>query len=342
MKLRASIEKGIMAFDRVLAGVTQVLFDERPGLLVLGLHAVFRDELEAAQGHIVPHQGLSRSRLKGLAEALLRVGYAFVGADELLAGLDPGERYALFTFDDGYYNNTLAQEVLGELGIPAIYFITSDNSEYQRCYWPDVLYRELNQRGQAPGAIHAALEEHMGMSGERANESVSALFGEGAFTPRGDIDRPFSAAELARFSRMEGVCIGNQTRSHAILPLLSAGQIEEELNASQRWIEAQTGRAPFAIAYPCGVYNEQVLKIVQERGFTLGFSIEIGKNRFPRSGHYPERLRLRRQSFSGEARLEERLRVLRSDVSLYGPIKNLLDRRRIAAMSVGEATKGGE
>ena len=37
-------------------------------------------------------------------------GYTFVAPADVLRGLDPAGKYALLTFDDGYYNNRLARQ----------------------------------------------------------------------------------------------------------------------------------------------------------------------------------------------------------------------------------------
>ena len=58
------------------------------------------------------------------------------------------------TFDDGYYNNTLALPILEEFDVPAAFFICSDNVQQNRCFWWDVLYRELMAEGAPRSVIY--------------------------------------------------------------------------------------------------------------------------------------------------------------------------------------------
>ncbi|MEJ7665168.1 MAG: polysaccharide deacetylase family protein [Hymenobacter sp.] len=60
---------------------------------------------------------------------------------DVLRGLDPAGKYALITFDDGYFNNHLALPVLRRYGVPATFFISSHHVLSGQAFWWDVVYR---------------------------------------------------------------------------------------------------------------------------------------------------------------------------------------------------------
>src|SRR5205814_127143 len=69
-------------------------------------------------------------------------------------------------------------------------------------------------------------------------------FGEEAFAPIGDSDRPFSANELRNLSMNKHVFLGNHTRDHAILTNYTQDEVEEQIRGAQEDIQAMTGKIP--------------------------------------------------------------------------------------------------
>src|SRR4051812_13209506 len=110
----ATIQNLVRMADDVIARGYLGLFRERGGLRAFLFHSLFRDESEIARQQVDPLQRTTLAQFREFVEYYLGHGYTFVGPDDVLAGLDPEGKYALITFDDGYYNNTLALPVMRE------------------------------------------------------------------------------------------------------------------------------------------------------------------------------------------------------------------------------------
>src|SRR5439155_15926022 len=113
-------------------------FRERAGLLVFLFHSLFRDEREIALNHVDPLDRTTVGQFLEFVAYYRNQGYQFIGPDDLLNGLKPDGTYALITFDDGYYNNTLALPVLQRYQVPAVFFISTDHVRENKCFWWDV------------------------------------------------------------------------------------------------------------------------------------------------------------------------------------------------------------
>ncbi len=66
-----------------------------------------------------------------------------------------------------------------------------------------------------------------------------------------------------------GVEIGGHSVSHADLRRLSLGDLREELALSKARLEDITGVEIISFAYPTGLYNSQVIEMVEEVGFKI-------------------------------------------------------------------------
>src|SRR6185503_14729774 len=98
--------------------------------------------------------GTSVSHLRQLIEYYLDSGYRFIGPPDLLRGLDAGGKYAMLTFDDGYYNNVHALPILQEYRVPAVFFISTNHVRQNKCFWWDVLHRERMAQGARPRDVY--------------------------------------------------------------------------------------------------------------------------------------------------------------------------------------------
>ena len=213
----SGIQQIIRKADAAVARTYLAMFDERSALMPFLFHSLFRDEREIELGQVDPLQRTTVEQFRQFVDYYLRHGYQFVTPEQVLAGLRPGGKYALITFDDGYFNNTLALPVLEEFGVPAMFFISSENVRAGKCYWWDVLHRELLGRGASPRQVYREGVVLKAMPTEKIEAELAARFGQRAFDPRGDLDRPFTPGELRGFARHPTVRIGNHTANHAIL-----------------------------------------------------------------------------------------------------------------------------
>jgi peptidoglycan/xylan/chitin deacetylase (PgdA/CDA1 family) len=313
----ATIQRFVRTADGVIAHAYLSFFRERGGLRAFLFHSLFRDEREIALHQVDPLQRTTVSQFRAFIEYYLSHGYQFVGLDDLLNGLRPTGKYVLISFDDGYFNNTLALPVLHEYKVPAVCFISTDNVLENKCFWWDVLYRERHAQGATPRQIH---RETVGMKTKTTEEIESELkhrFGGDAFRPRGAIDRPFTPAELRDFAREPYVQLGNHTANHAILTNYTPDQARAQIRAAQDSLAEMTGLRPCAIAYPNGAYSRSIVQACVDLGLMIGFTVRPVKNSLRADARSPSGLRLGRFTLEGEFPLETQCRTYRSDVLLY-------------------------
>lgn len=317
----AAVQKAVRNVDAGLARAYLSVRRERPGLLCFLFHSLFRDESEMALNHVNPLDRTTVVMFRELIAYYSACGYRFVTPDEVLDGLDPNGRHALLTFDDGYYNNRLALPVMEEFEAPALFFISTNHVREQKCYWWDVLYRERLAEGAEE---HQAYLDGVAMKSKRTEEMESELtarYGPGALQPRGEIDRPFTADELADFARHRLVHLGNHTANHAILTNYAGDAVRRQVEDCQSALHEISGKTPIAIAYPNGNCDDGVVDICRSAGLKLGFTIVPRKNRLPLIDH-GDPLRLHRFVPHCEMSIASQCHTYRSDMLLYASFRN--------------------
>jgi peptidoglycan/xylan/chitin deacetylase (PgdA/CDA1 family) len=317
----ATVQRLVRGTDGLLARAYLALFRERGGLLAFLFHSLFRDDREIDLDLVDPLQRTTVPQFRTFLEYYLGQGYRFVTPDEVAGGLEPGGKYALVSFDDGYYNNVLALPVLAEYRVPAVFFIATEHVRQGKCFWWDVLYRERVARGASRGAIHREGLSMKANTTGRIEAELRAAFGPGAFTPRGDIDRPFTPAELREFARSPWVHLGNHTADHAILTNYGAEEVREQVLRAQESLAEMTGVRPTSIAYPNGGHNDPIVRACGELGLKIGFTITPVKNRVPGGAGSPAALRLGRFAPHDEIAMETQCRTYRSDLLLYSALR---------------------
>ncbi len=318
----ASIQRLVRATDCLLARAYLGLFRERAGLLAFLFHSLFRDDREIALNQVDPLERTTVSQFQTLIQYYRNCGYQFIGPDDLRDGLRPDGKYALITFDDGYFNNTLALPVLRKYQVPAVFFISTDHVREGKCFWWDVLYRERLARGATPAQIHREGVLLKSRTTERIEAELKSRFGADSFRPRGDIDRPFTPAELREFARMPQVCLGNHTANHAILTNYPTDEIRSQVLRAQNSLTAMTGVRPCAIAYPNGARSGQVEQICDELGLSVGFTTRPAKTPLPIDPHSSNVFRLGRFAPHDDLPMEVQCRTYRSDLLMYGLLRN--------------------
>lgn len=318
-----SMQSLVRSTDDAVARVYLSLFRERAGLISFLFHSLFRDEAEIARDLVDPLQRTTTAQLRQLITYYLSHGYRFVNPDQVLDGLAPGGKYVLLTFDDGYFNNSLALPILDEFGVPALFFISTNHVRQQKCYWWDVLYRERMARGATKAQAYREALSMKGLQTEQIEEKLVQLFGPGAMEPRGDIDRPFSAEELRDFARSPNVYLGNHTANHAILTHYTTEQARDQVLSAQEAVGAMTGKAPIAISYPNGAFNAEIVQMCRQAGLKLGFTVRSGKSPLPIDERSPGLMELKRFIPHGDAPMGVQCKTCRSDISLYGTFRDL-------------------
>jgi peptidoglycan/xylan/chitin deacetylase (PgdA/CDA1 family) len=305
-----------LASDARLADSCLRIFPAAPTLLIFVFHSLFESEAEIARGLMDPQQAVTTAMFRDLVAELRGQGYGFASPEDVIAGLDPSRRFAMLTFDDGYANNIRALPALEEFQVPAVFFIASNYVLTGKPFWWDVAFREMRQRDLGSVKLAAARARWKSLRTCDAEKEVMAEFGSAAFQTVSEIDRPFTAAELAALARHPLVHIGNHTADHAILTNYSPAEMREQIRGAQAVLEAITGRIPVMMAYPNGNVSKPVLQAAHEAGIRLGVTVRAGRNKIASARSKTGALLLKRYTLWGDRDLGAQCRVARSPLSL--------------------------
>lgn len=275
--LPALIEK----MGRTINPLILNLSKEKDQLLIFYFHGVYATEAEKTLHHVDPQNNVTVAQLDDFIDYFLRYNYRFVTPEQLAAGLEPGHPYLMMTFDDGYFNNSLALASLQRYQVPATFFITTGNVLDNTSYWWDIVYKYRAKAGVSLDAIREEQEHLKKFKYTYINDYIQKNFGPEASVPWSDIDRPFTPDELREFAKSPLVSIGNHTVHHTILTRYNKEEIREELERTNSTLAGITGVEPISVAFPNGNYNALVLKVAREAGFRFAFTVRPIKNQLP-------------------------------------------------------------
>lgn len=319
--MTSPVQRMVRSIDSVVARIYLALCRERNAVISFLFHSLFKSEKEIAQKLVDPLERTTVAQFRQFVRYFLQHGYRFISPDDLLGSLDPRGKYALITFDDGYFNNSLALGVLEEFGVPAIFFISTEHVRLNKSFWWDVLYRERSAQGASERQIY---REALALKSLRTHEIESRLierFGPAALTPRGDIDRPFTPAELRDFAQSSHVHLGNHTADHAILTNYDLPEAEAQIRGAQETLREMTGVTAMSIAYPNGAHNPRLVRMCREIGLKVGFTIRPAKIGLPLNDGSPSLLQLGRFVPHADSPMATQCRTFRSDFQLYGKFR---------------------
>jgi peptidoglycan/xylan/chitin deacetylase (PgdA/CDA1 family) len=300
--------------DKMVANVYLSLMPERGALLCFLFHSLFRDEREIGLNVVNPLQRTTVADFRQFVEYYLQSDYRFAGLEDL-GKLEPGGKYAMITFDDGYFSNALARPILEEFSVPGTFFISTNHVRQNKSYWWDVLYREMKAAGASEQEMYREGVAMKKLQAHLIEEKLRQRFGERALEIRGDIDRPFSPAELREFAQSPMVTLGNHTADHAILTNYTPDGMREQISLAQEWLKDQTSKPISAIAYPDGACNKAITDLCTEMGFQVGFGVDPKKNLLPIDK--ASMLRLNRFATHHKDSIASQCRMYRSDLQIY-------------------------
>ena len=306
-------KRAFTQLDEALALAYLARGRERSALLVFMFHVLFETEAAMALHLLDPQQRITAPVFAEFVAYFLAQGYAFTTPKEVLAGLDPTKRYVLITFDDGYYNNRLALPILRHYGVPATFFIATHHVLANRAFWWDVVYRGRQRQPLAPAAQQAEYALLTRLPHEEIDHYLLKHFGPDALQPVGDLDRPFTPAELAVFARAPEVELGNHTAHHAVLTNYPPPAAAQELAVGQQYLAQLTGRVPVAVAYPNGNVSPAVVAAAVGEGLRLGTTVHAGKNYLPFARHHVDPLQIKRFLLWGNRSVPRQCALFRSD-----------------------------
>jgi len=312
--MRRQMRSALDVMDAAAARLYLSVKSEGPSLLALLFHVLFRDSREAGENHVHPQQHMTVGCFRRIIEYFLRNGYCFVSPHDVLQGLDPSKKYVMLTFDDGYFNNTLALPVLHEFNVPAVFYISTDHVRQGKNFWWDVVYRQALQANATPAVIEQQLTELKILRTADIEAELKQRFGPGCLTPLGDVDRPFTAQELRDFAREKHVHIGNHTADHAVLTNYRTDEAEQQIKDCQQALREMLGIEAESIAYPNGCYNQQTLEMSRKVGLKLGVTVEQHKNPLPLGKEPLALMRLGRFVPWARPDMDRQCELFRSDV----------------------------
>jgi peptidoglycan/xylan/chitin deacetylase (PgdA/CDA1 family) len=318
----AALQKLVRAADAAVARAYLSLRREQNALMPFLFHSLFRDQREMGLNVVEPLERTTVAHFRQFIEYYLEHGYRFVSPADLLRGLAPDGKYAMITFDDGYFNNTLARPVLEEFKVPALFFISTNHVLQNKCYWWDVYYRERTAQGATRRQIYGETVALKWLRTERIEEQLVERFGKNALTPRGDVDRPFTPSELRDFAASPFVHLGNHTANHAILTNYTAEEVRQQVQSAQTALQQITGIVPSTIAYPNGAHNAQIVEICREIGLKMGVTVRPHKTRLPLASRGTDLMRIGRFCPNGDDPIVTQCRTYRSDLQFYGALRS--------------------
>lgn len=234
-------------------------------------------------------------------------------------------RAVIVSFDDGFDDNyRFAFPVLKQLGVPATFFVSTGYLGKPETFWFDrvvYLMKNTSQRRLVIDLEGAPTELDADMSGRyrQAIDLVVALRAVadtkrlellasvnrqlGSALPASDeLSRPMSW-EMVIEMAAAGMEIGSHTVSHPNLVQLTSERLVQELTESRQVVEKHTGQQPVVIAYPVGNrlnFNENVIEVTREAGYSLAASYISGVNAFASLDKFALN-RLHVESYTGDS-----------------------------------------
>jgi peptidoglycan/xylan/chitin deacetylase (PgdA/CDA1 family) len=255
--------------------------NENNHLLVYYFHGIYENNKQKELNHVDPQNNLTVTEFKVFIDYFLSNNYLFIKPEDILNGLPENNRYILLTFDDGYFNNTLAIKILNEYKIPATFFISTNNIVNYESFWWDIIFKYRIKEGITLRKIRDEQSYLKKFKYHFIDSYIVEQFGADASKPWSDIDRPLTIEELRNISKNPLVTIGNHTHNHTILTLYNANEITEQFRKSSNIFSEIIGLKPKFVGFPNGNFNPEILKICKEQGFSITFSTVKKLNTLP-------------------------------------------------------------
>jgi phosphopantetheinyl transferase/peptidoglycan/xylan/chitin deacetylase (PgdA/CDA1 family) len=316
--LRALASKGLHLADGVALSMATNAHAQGDALVAVLCHSLCRD-----RGHLSgTGQDVTAEDFRAFVGAMLESGYAAVSPEEVDGALRGGGKHLMITFDDGYFNNTLALGVLEDFQVPATFFISCGNVWEQKAFWWDAYRHELAKAGVSAREQQVKIRTLKALAPDGIDDYLQAHFGKAVLHPHSDADRPFTPDELRDFARSKWVHLGNHTRDHAILTNCGMQEIGRQIRGCQQSLRELTGQAPIAIAYPNGNFSQEIVGASLAAGLRLGFTALPHRNKLPLAAR--DRMTLGRFQFEGGKDAREQCRKFSANFVPSHLVKTLI------------------
>lgn len=266
----------------------------KDGLLILLFHGVVRDNNYAVRNYIRKH--IEVNYFRDVLSCLKSIGCC-LSIDEVVDYHKKGEGYPAnsfcITFDDGFENNlSVAAPVLDELGLPAIFYVTTDFIENGTMSWTDkceyALEKTEKKSLRLPWsnqeiAIRTA-EEKIDLMHELRNyifqdcsKNPSLLTSwlyeildmDMPLTTDDPLDKKLSWNQVKEINSHHLFSIGGHTHTHSIMSGLTPNNLDYEIDVSLGLLKDKAGIVTEHYAYPQGKanhYSKEVISALEKRG----------------------------------------------------------------------------
>ncbi|MFQ5648307.1 MAG: polysaccharide deacetylase family protein [bacterium] len=253
--------------------------------------------------------------------AFLAKSYDVVAVHDVLDALENGaslpRRAILITFDDAYCDFKVhAWPILRQFDLPATVFVpTAYPDQEQRVFWWDQVYRSVlftssvELRSTTLGVISLNTPAERQQSVRRIQRYVKTLSHEQAIALVREIcselgEGPNAGKTVLAWDELRqlakaGVTFGPHTQTHPIMTQLTPEQMHQEVVGAYDDLKREIGDVPPIFCYPNGGHNDEVVGILRDEGFKLGFTVMDGQNDLSST----DLLRLRRTNITRKSTL---------------------------------------
>lgn len=226
-------------------------------------------------GVIINEHTLSREHTAFHVEVLAR-WFDFIRLDELPQRLaQPQEKpFCLLTFDDGKRSHfTQTAPELRRLGVPAVFYVTTDPVTTGSWHWFDRRSQLVQTLGHCPAGLE--LETLKQLPFTRLMERLDRACAEHRFEPEQDSDdlRPMTW-EQARRLHAWGFKVGAHGKTHAILTREPWRRAFAEIGESMAKVTMELGVPCDTFAFPNGNCTVALAQYAQRCGATTVMTTE--------------------------------------------------------------------
>ncbi len=231
----------------------------------------------------------------------LKEEFAILSVPELTAIFDDGGEIptgsCLITFDDGWWDNyEFAKPLLEKKAVPAMIFLPYQYIENDRVFWQEELLARMLSLALSQDLGHQSkLREITGLQGDLDKQSLRDFITGLKTLNYDEINAVLSELrQLQKHIEVDLSCdryldwkqvrmmsqsvikFGSHSLSHRILTHIDRDEAIYEINESKRLLDQKIDGGVQAIAYPNGNSDDQIEKMAEKAGYSIGFSTKPG------------------------------------------------------------------
>lgn len=263
------------------------------GFYSILFHALYQEKDRSKPKH--PYMYISVGEFEDCLKSLLDNGFEFLDPANIIDGRTH-EKQVLLSFDDGYYNNLYALDVLEKYSIKAIFFFVSHQIVNHEYFWWDTLFLNRIKKVSFEHIFHE-IQNLKKLKRVEIEKILSSEFGDECFKAKDDFYRLMTVKELSDFARHPLVEIGVHSASHEVLTNLTGDELKDEVIECKKFLEQIAGKELSFISYPNGNFNDEIISVAKDLGFNFGITTLNGFNSIDKIKENNQNLMLKRYSF---------------------------------------------